>query len=128
MTVRRVVRFVDDLDGSAAAETVWFALDGVGYEVDLSAVNAAALRTLLDPYLTAGRGVGRVEAGAVGRVRRALARARDATVAAAWPAAHHAIRPDEQPPTPTQSATTTPPPRAEPAQVRFSDQQIPIRR
>jgi hypothetical protein len=44
VAVRRVVRFVDDLDGSAATETVWFGLDEVGYEVDLSAVNAATLR------------------------------------------------------------------------------------
>ena len=33
----------DDLDGSEADETVTFALDGVTYEIDLNAKNAAAL-------------------------------------------------------------------------------------
>lgn len=34
----------DDIDGSEAAETVSFALDGVSYEIDLSEANAAKLR------------------------------------------------------------------------------------
>ena len=34
----------DDLDGTDADETVTFALDGVGYEIDLSSANAATLR------------------------------------------------------------------------------------
>lgn len=37
-----VVVLEDDLDGSAAAETVTFALEGVSYEIDLSTANAAA--------------------------------------------------------------------------------------
>jgi len=37
----------DDLDGSEADETVTFALDGVSYEIDLNAKNAAALRDSL---------------------------------------------------------------------------------
>lgn len=39
-----IVHLVDDLDGSQAVETVAFALDGVGYEIDLSTKNAKALR------------------------------------------------------------------------------------
>lgn len=35
---------VDDVDGTEAVETVGFALDGVTYEIDLSAVNASRLR------------------------------------------------------------------------------------
>jgi hypothetical protein len=36
------VPFVDDLDGTAAAdETVAFTLDGVAYEIDLSTKNGA---------------------------------------------------------------------------------------
>ncbi|MCB7136878.1 histone-like nucleoid-structuring protein Lsr2 [Cellulosimicrobium marinum] len=38
------VILVDDLDGGAADETVTFALDGVSYEIDLSAKNAQELR------------------------------------------------------------------------------------
>jgi hypothetical protein len=52
---RTVVDFVDDLDGSAADETVRFALDGHTYEIDLSSANATALRDLLAPYVDAAR-------------------------------------------------------------------------
>lgn len=45
----------DDLDGSEADETVTFALDGVTYEIDLSAGNAAGLRDALAPYVGHGR-------------------------------------------------------------------------
>jgi hypothetical protein len=46
---------VDDLDGSEAAETIAFALDGATYEIDLSKKNAAALRKSLDRYINAAR-------------------------------------------------------------------------
>jgi len=39
------VVLVDDVDGGAADETVQFALDGVDYEIDLSAARAAQLRS-----------------------------------------------------------------------------------
>ncbi len=42
------VSLTDDLDGSEADETIMFALDGAGYEIDLNAKNAAALRKALD--------------------------------------------------------------------------------
>lgn len=38
------VTLVDDIDGSAADETVTFALDGVSYEIDLTDTHAKALR------------------------------------------------------------------------------------
>ena len=41
----------DDLDGTDADETVTFALDGVGYEIDLSSANATQLRDALAPYV-----------------------------------------------------------------------------
>ena len=41
------VKFVDDLDGSDAAGTVSFGLDGKTYEIDLSDDNAAKLRDSL---------------------------------------------------------------------------------
>ena len=45
------VLLVDDLDGSDAAETVRFGLDGVSYEIDLSEKNAKALREALADYV-----------------------------------------------------------------------------
>lgn len=50
-----VVTHTDDLDGSAADETVTFALDGTTYEIDLNAKNAAGLRKALDRYVTNAR-------------------------------------------------------------------------
>ena len=50
-----VEKLTDDLDGSTAAETVTFGLDGTTYQIDLSKKNAAALRKALDPYVKAGR-------------------------------------------------------------------------
>jgi hypothetical protein len=47
MAKRVQVILEDDLDGSPAAETVSFGLDGVNYEIDLSEENAAALRDSL---------------------------------------------------------------------------------
>ena len=46
---------VDDLDQSAADETVSFGLDGATYAIDLSSANAAGLREALAPYVAAGR-------------------------------------------------------------------------
>ena len=51
------VILVDDMDGGEAQESVSFALDGVGYEIDLSAKNAGALREALAPYVGHGRRV-----------------------------------------------------------------------
>jgi len=58
------VVLVDDIDGGDAAETVSFSLDGVGYEIDLSAANATSLRDAFGPWVAAGRRVsGRRSAG-----------------------------------------------------------------
>ncbi len=45
----------DDLDGSEAAETVRFGLDGVNFELDLSSKNAAKLRDALALYIASAR-------------------------------------------------------------------------
>lgn len=45
----------DDIDGGEATETVTFAIDGHGYEIDLNDNNATALREALAPYCKAGR-------------------------------------------------------------------------
>lgn len=47
----------DDLDGSEAAETVSFALDGTSYEIDLNEENADALRGALATYVGHARKV-----------------------------------------------------------------------
>ena len=58
------VKFVDDLDGSDAAGTVAFALDGRAYEIDLSEDNAARLRDSLASFVAAGRKSGGAGAAA----------------------------------------------------------------
>lgn len=44
MAQRVQVLLVDDIDGAAAAETVSFSLDGVSYEIDLTAAHAKKMR------------------------------------------------------------------------------------
>jgi hypothetical protein len=57
---RRIVReLVDDLDGTPAAETVRFGLDGVLYDIDLSIAHAARLRR--SSPVSFGRGGGAVK-------------------------------------------------------------------
>jgi hypothetical protein len=53
------VRLVDDFDGTEAAETVKFAIDGKTYEIDLSKSNANELRRTLRPYVDRARGARR---------------------------------------------------------------------
>ncbi len=58
MAQKVLVEILDDIDGTAAAQTVQFGLDGVTYEIDLSDDNAAALRDELARYVGAGRRIG----------------------------------------------------------------------
>ncbi len=58
MAQKVVVELTDDLDGSEAAETVTFGLDGVEYEIDLSDDNASELRDALAQYVEHGRKTG----------------------------------------------------------------------
>ncbi|MBW8740867.1 MAG: Lsr2 family protein [Streptomyces turgidiscabies] len=55
MAQRVVVTLSDDIDGSEAAETIAFGLDGKSYEIDLNQTNAKKLRKALEPYVDAGR-------------------------------------------------------------------------
>ena len=57
MAQRVHIVLTDDLDGSDAAESVAFGLDGNTYEIDLSTDNAAKLREYLQPYVAVGRKV-----------------------------------------------------------------------
>lgn len=64
MARQETVTVVDDLDGSEAAGTVDFALEGKSYEIDLSEKNTARLRDTLAEFVAAARRAG-------GRGRRA---------------------------------------------------------
>ena len=59
------VKFIDDLDGSEAAGTFDFGLDGRHYQIDLSEENAAKLRDALAPFIDAGRKSGGRSGGPV---------------------------------------------------------------
>ncbi|ALE93523.1 hypothetical protein AOC05_16345 [Arthrobacter alpinus] len=52
------VTLVDDIDQSPADENITFGLDGINYEIDLSADHAAALREALAKFIAAGRRAG----------------------------------------------------------------------
>ncbi len=59
-----ITKLIDDLDGGEADETLAFALDGNGYEIDLSSKNAKKIRDFLETYIEAGTRTGRVGSGA----------------------------------------------------------------
>lgn len=59
MAVQIIQRLIDDLDGTEAAESVRFALDGIEYTIDLSDRNAAKLRKIFTPYVDHGQKQGR---------------------------------------------------------------------
>lgn len=63
------VNLVDDIDGSEAAETVEFALDGKGFEIDLNGENAKELRASLAGFIESARTRGKVALGARTEVR-----------------------------------------------------------
>lgn len=70
MAQRVITQLVDDIDGKeiadGAGETVSFALDGVAYEIDLSAKNADAFRGLLQKHIDVARRIGR-KSGSAGK-------------------------------------------------------------
>ena len=57
MATKVLTTLQDDIDGSAATETVHFALDGVEWEIDLSERNANRLRNSLGDFISHGRKV-----------------------------------------------------------------------
>ena len=67
MAQRVQIILEDDVDGSQAEETVTFGLDGVTYEIDLSAENAARLREQLSPWVGHARRAGGRKATGPGR-------------------------------------------------------------
>jgi hypothetical protein len=83
MVQKHIVQLEDDIDGGPAVETVTFALDGVNYEIDLSAKNAGKLRDNLAVYVAHGRRSSRpgVRAGAPRRSGRGTRADREQTQA-----------------------------------------------
>jgi Lsr2 len=76
---QRVV-LTDDLDGSEAAQTITYVIDGQEYEIDLSEENVQRFHEALEPFVSKsreverratpmrrGRGNGRRRSGASGR-------------------------------------------------------------
>ncbi|MDQ1059743.1 hypothetical protein QFZ23_003644 [Arthrobacter globiformis] len=55
MAKKTVVLLEDDIDGSEASQTVFFALDGSNYEIDLNDGHANELRDALNHFANAGR-------------------------------------------------------------------------
>lgn len=51
MAQKVTVTIEDDLTGGPAEQTVRFAFEGIDYETDLNAKNAAAFNKQLAPYL-----------------------------------------------------------------------------
>jgi len=84
MAKKVTVTLVDDFDGDGAAdETVEFSLDGVSYEIDLSAKNAKKLREDLKQWIDSGRRVGgrrRGRSGGPGRGRGSIDREQSAAI------------------------------------------------
>lgn len=70
MAQKTIVQLIDDLDQSAADETVSFAVDGANYEIDLSAANAAKFRDALASYVANARRVSRGGSRPAGSSRR----------------------------------------------------------
>ena len=60
MGTRTQITKFDDIDGSTGdVRTIPIAVDGQQVEVDLSSANVQKLMAALEPYLSAGRSVGR---------------------------------------------------------------------
>jgi len=85
-----IEQLVDDISGEEigdAGETVYFALDGKSYEIDLGETNAAKLREALAPYIKAGRRTSAL----TGPTRQAATRAAK-SAASHWSAGYAVVR------------------------------------
>jgi len=117
MAHQHSVVFIDDIDGSEAAQTVAFSLDGQHYEIDLGTRNIQRLHDVLAPFTSKARKVGG-EPGASRRGRKPI------VVHAAQPPARIAPLPATPPPATPPPATTPPattPPATPPAATPPAD-------
>jgi hypothetical protein len=80
MVSKMTVVLEDDVDGSVAAETVRFALDGVNYEIDLSSANAEKLRAAVAVWIGSARRTG----GRKAQVRATARGASNANTIRTW--------------------------------------------
>jgi len=82
-----IVQLIDDIDGSAAAETVRFAVDDRTYEIDLSTEHAEGLRHSLAQFVAAARRAGPVDASSKrGQGRQGRPHGGDSSTVRAWAA------------------------------------------
>jgi len=77
MAQKVTVVLEDDLTGGPADQTVRFAVEGTGYEIDLSAKNAAVFRNLLAPYVEHARKAGQAPSRRAGRTAASRQRSGD---------------------------------------------------
>jgi len=77
MAQKVTVVLEDDLSGGPAEQTVRFAFEGIDYEIDLSAKNAAAFGKQLAPYLEHARRAGRAQSRRPGRTAAGRQRSGD---------------------------------------------------
>jgi len=81
------VQLIDDIDGSQAAETVQFAVDGRTYEIDLSTEHAEGLRHSLEQFVAVARRAGRIDASSRrGQGRHGRPQGADSSAVRAWAA------------------------------------------
>ena len=89
MAQRVQILIEDDTDNSVADETVAFGLDGVSYEIDLSAANAARLRRTLAQWIDHARSSGRRRSRGRRRAGGSAATKRvEVSAVRAWARAH----------------------------------------
>lgn len=55
MAQKTVITLIDDIDGSEAAETLTFGLDGATFTIDLNDTHAEDLREVLAPFVSVAR-------------------------------------------------------------------------
>lgn len=82
----KTVTVVDDIDGSANAETVTFSFEGDRYEIDLAKKNRTAFEKALKPYIDAAQKVSRARSSSDRRGRRSSGPKRDLAAIRAWAA------------------------------------------
>lgn len=80
MAQKITIKLVDDIDGSEAVEILKFAVDGVSYELDVSAENAESFRDDLAKWTASARRIG----GRRANTKRAASDGPDAKTIRTW--------------------------------------------
>lgn len=79
MAQKVITEFIDDIDGSVAERTFSFAVDGVGYEIDLSSENIAEFNHAVAGFVESARKAksGKARSSGVRRSREQTAAVRE---------------------------------------------------